>query len=237
MDIIVKVVAIVVCLALVIAANPMIGMTVGVQAAGQAVSESKVIQTLIKAMGGDAMAQEITAMVLVMVVTTAVSIGVMIATFYIQLAILPAKVAEKVAEVTEKITRMLFKILETVIKIQQQIVDKVVKVAVGAVKALDPMNIIMLGQQVVETTGTIVTQATVIKSQLDLATLVLQKARLQADMEVMTAMIKLLRKIIDNIMSGITDSSGQAQEVANVQKNIWEGASKITTNIASSGAA
>jgi len=237
-DIIVKVVLIVACLALVIAANPMIGLTVGVQAAGQAVTESKIIQNLIGAMGGDQMAQEITAMVLVTVVTTTVTIAVSIFTFYMQAAAIPAKVAEKVAEVTKKITEMLLKVLQTVMKIEQQVVDKTVKIAQTAVKILDPANWIQLMNQTVEISGTIATQATVIKSQLDLASLVMQKARLQADMEVLTAMVKLLRQLINKIMSGLSDEGGQqTQEIANIQKNVWDSSSKITTNIASSGAA
>lgn len=227
-DIIVKVVLIAVFTALVIWANPMIGLTVGVQAAGQAVTEGKIIQNLVREMGGDQMAQEITAMVLVTVVTVACAMGAMIYGFFQQSVNIGAQVAEKASEVVKKVGDILKLTAELIAKIQK-IIELLGKI--------NPMDIAMIASQATDMALTMTQQSIVLKSQLDQAKLVLEKARLMADIEVMNAMLKMLRKLINSLMSGMPIQGDMAAEIDNIQKNLWGSMSKITSNIASSGAA
>ncbi|MBS4168095.1 type III secretion system translocon subunit SctE [Parachlamydia sp. AcF125] len=228
MDMIIKTVAIIALTALIMTANPMVGMTVGIQAIGQAVMESNIIQNLVKFMGGDEMAQQITAMVLVTVATVVASIAFMVFTFFIQAELIPQQIAQTVANVAKTLIQQLTKMAQ----LAEKVADMILKFAKSQLLEIAQISVQLLSS------GLDAAQSGIqIRSQLKQAALALEKADLEADMQMMNAMIKLLRKIIDSLTSGMPIQSEAISEISTLKTHLWSSQSQITTNIANSGAA
>ncbi|EFB41041.1 MULTISPECIES: type III secretion system translocon subunit SctE [Parachlamydia] len=228
MDMIIKTVAIVALTALVMTANPMVGMTVGLQAIGQATMQSNVIQNLVKLMGGDEMAQQITAMVLVTVATVVASLAFMVVTFFLQAELIPFQIAETVAKVAKTLVETLTKMAS----LAEKISDAILKIA-----RMQLLDIAQIANQLLSNGLDAAHSAIEIRSQLQQAAQVLAKAELEADMQVLNAMIKLLRKIIDNLTAGMPAEAEAISEIGTLKTHIWQSQSQITTNIANAGAA
>ncbi|MBS4168141.1 type III secretion system translocon subunit SctE [Parachlamydia sp. AcF125] len=228
LDMIIKAVVIIALAALMMTANPMVGMTIGIQAIGQATMESNIIQNLVKFMGGDEMAQQIAAMVLVTVATVVASIAFMIFTFFIQAELIPQQIAETVANVARTLIQQLTKMAQ----LAERVANMILKFANSKL-----MDIAQIAVQLLSNGLDAAYSGVQIRSQLKQAALALEKADLEADIQVMNAMIKLLRKIIDSLTSGMPIQSEAISEIATFKTHLWSSQSQITTNIANSGAA